>query len=60
MDEIWEMNIHLNPIDNDMKMILENHNKILTGGMDHYIQYVKHNENEKLLAIKQNLFLQKL
>lgn len=60
LDEIWEMNIHLNPIDEEMKKILNNHKKQLVGGMDNFVSYIKHTENERLLNIKQNIFLQKL
>lgn len=60
MDEIWEMNIQLNPIDEEMKKILNNHKRQLIGGMDNFVSYIKHTENERLLNIKQNIFLSKL
>ena len=48
MDEIWEMNIHLNPIDEHTDATLKKHIAILQNNGDDFVAYVKHQENARI------------
>jgi hypothetical protein len=46
MDETWEMNIHINPIDEESEKILHKHMAILSNNRDDFVTYVKHVESK--------------
>lgn len=45
LDDVWEMNIHLNPVDDETRLILNNHKQQLIGGSDNFATFAKHSEN---------------
>lgn len=47
MDETWEMNIHLNPIDRETKETLDMHTKILMENIDEFSSYINLTEKAR-------------
>ena len=60
MDEIWEMNIHLNPLDDETKDKLDCHKAQLLSGSDDFVSYIMHTENTRKLKIKQRIIQNEL
>jgi hypothetical protein len=58
LDEIWEMNMHLNPLDDETKKTLQKHQQQLAA--DDFSAYVKHHENQRLKNIDDEIFKKKL
>ena len=51
MDETWDMNMHLNPIDGDTDDILKKHKGILMNNTDDFVQYINHSERARKLKV---------
>ena len=60
MDETWDMNMHMNPIDAETKEILAKHKGLLVNNSDDFVTYVKANENARINNIRYQIYLEKL
>ena len=49
MDETWEMNTHINPMDQDAAELLARHKSILSNNGDDFVSYIKHTESKFIL-----------
>lgn len=46
MDETWEMNPHMNPIDEETSETIKKHKAILMHNSDDFVAFVKHTESK--------------
>jgi hypothetical protein len=46
LDETWEMNIHINPIDEDTKETMKRHKAIFENHADDFVDFIKHTESK--------------
>ena len=46
MDEAWEMNMHVNPIDVETAETIMRHKNILMNHSDDFVAYIKHTESK--------------
>ena len=53
MEEAWEMNMHMNPIDKETEETIKRHKAILTNHSDDFVAYIHHVESK--LAIFTNI-----
>ena len=60
MDEVWEMNMHINPLDKETAYTIMNHKAILTNNGDDFVSYIKHSENARKQKVHQRVYQQKL
>lgn len=60
IDETWEMNMHLNPIDKETKETLTLHKKILVENIDEFVSYINLNEKARRQGIKEKIHQDKL
>ena len=47
MDETWDMNMHINPIDEETAETIAKHKAILMHNSDDFVGFVKHTENAR-------------
>lgn len=47
IDDVWEMNMHINPLDKETEETLNRHKELLMGNSDDFIAYIKHVENSR-------------
>jgi hypothetical protein len=50
LEETWEMNMHLNPIDEEMEETLKRHTQIFSQHSDDFVAFIHHTES-KLIVI---------
>jgi hypothetical protein len=60
MDETWEMNIHLNPIDHETQQILKRHKMLLRDNIDDFANFINLTEKARRKGIKDQIRLEKL
>ena len=60
MDELWEMNIHHNPIDEESRETIKQHKSILMNDGDDFVAYIKHSENARKQKVHSKVFQEKL
>ena len=46
MDEQWEMNMHVNPLDDETALTLKQHKAILQNHCDDFVAYIYHIESK--------------
>jgi hypothetical protein len=46
MEEAWEMNMHMNPIDKETEETIKRHKAILTNHSDDFVAYIHHIESK--------------
>ena len=46
VDETWEMNMHMNPIDEDMEETLKRHRAIFENHADDFVSFIQHTESK--------------
>ena len=46
MDETWDMNTHINPMDEEAREQLARHKGILMNNSDDFVSYIKHTESK--------------
>lgn len=46
MEEAWEMNMHLNPIDTETEETIKRHKAILMNHSDDFVAYIHHVESK--------------
>ena len=46
MDETWDMNMHINPIDEETAETISKHKAILMNNSDDFVAFVKHTESK--------------
>ena len=51
IDETWEMNMHMNPIDEDMEETLKRHKAIFENHTDDFVAFIKHTESKLIIWI---------
>lgn len=60
LDDAWEMNMHLNPLDDETLEVLNRHKKILHNYSDDFITYIHHTENDRIQQIRDRVYQEKL
>lgn len=60
LDETWEMNMHINPLDEETQDTINRHKAIIDNKTDDFIAYIQHTENARLQQIKENVFQHKM
>ena len=60
MDEAWEMNVHVNPLDDDTIEALKRHQAILKNFSDDFVTLIHQTEKNRLEAVKQQVYEDKL
>lgn len=60
MDEMWEMNVHVNPMDEEAEGALRQNMQQLASNRDPYSAFIHHVENARLEAKKQRKLKSKL
>ena len=60
LDDVWEMNMHLNPLDDDTIESINRHKKILKNFSDDFITYIHHTENDRIQQIRERVYQEKL
>lgn len=46
MDETWDMNMHINPIDEETAETISKHKALLMYNSDDFVAYIKHTESK--------------
>lgn len=52
MDETWEMNMHINPLDTETEEVLKEHKGLLLNNSDDYVSYIKLTEKARVDKIR--------
>ena len=60
MDETWDMNMHLNPIDEETAETIQKHKAILMNNSDDFVAFVKHTESKLFIFYFYQFYIQML